>query len=65
MNDHHRSLVSMHLSHIDFLDEQIEHLSAQITERLRPFETELERLETIPGVKRRTAEVLTAEVASI
>ena len=62
MNEHHRSLVGMHLSHIDFLDEQVDQLSAQIEERLRPFEAELERLETIPGIKRRTAEVLAAEI---
>lgn len=31
-------------------------------QRLRPFEAELDRLETIPGVKRRTAEVLAAEI---
>jgi len=29
---------------------------------LRPFEADLERLETIPGIKRRTAEVLAAEI---
>lgn len=62
MNEHHRWMVSMHLTHSDFLDEQIDQLSAQIAERLRPFEAELERLETIPGIKRRTAEVLAAEI---
>jgi transposase len=62
MNEHHRLLVGGHLAHIDFLDEQIDQLSQEITERLRPFESELQRLETIPGIKRRTAEVLAAEI---
>jgi transposase len=62
MSAHHRSLVAMHLAHIDFLDEQIDQLSQETEERLRPFEAELERLETIPGVKRRTAEVVAAEI---
>lgn len=52
----------MHLEHIDFLDESIARLSAEIAERLRPFEDDLERLDTIPGVGRRTAEVIAAEV---
>jgi transposase len=59
---HHRFLISEHLSHIDFLDESIERLSREIGERLRPFEQELQLLDTIPGVNRQTAEELAAEV---
>ncbi|PYV42147.1 MAG: IS110 family transposase [Acidobacteria bacterium] len=59
---HHRFLISEHLSHIDFLDESIERLSQEIAERLRPFEEELQLLDTIPGVNRQTAEELAAEV---
>jgi transposase len=62
MRAHHRELVALHLSHVDFLDEAIDGLSARIAEQTRPVEAELRRLETIPGVKRRTAEVLAAEV---
>jgi len=58
---HHRMLIALHLEHVDMLDEQIERLSAEFVERLRPFEAELARLETIPGVGRRTAEILAAE----
>jgi transposase len=60
--EHHRLLLKEHLAHIDALDEQIEHLSAEIKERLRPFEAQLRRLETIPGIKRRLAEVILAEI---
>jgi len=62
MRDHHRGLVALHLSHVAFLDAAIDALSAQVAEKTRPFEAELRRLETIPGVKRRTAEVLAAEI---
>ena len=37
-------------------------LSAEIAERLRPYEAVLQRLETIPGMKRRVAEVILAEI---
>ena len=62
VTDHHRLMMSSHLTHIDFLDEQIEQLNQAIAERLRPFEAELTRLETVPGIGRRTAEVLAAEI---
>jgi transposase len=59
---HQRFLVAAVLAHIDFLDETIERLSTEIGERERPFEVVLERLDTIPGVGRRTAEIIVAEV---
>ncbi len=62
VSDHHRLLLTTHLAHIDFLDEEIARLSAEIGERLCPFEAELARLDTIPGVDRHTAEVLVAEI---
>ena len=59
---HQRFLIAQQLAHIDFLDASLERLSAEIGDRLRPFEGELERVQTIPGVGRRTAEVLLAEI---
>ena len=61
---HQRFLVAHHLGHIDYLDEVIGELSAQIAERLRPFDDELARLDAIPGVARYTAEVLVAEIGT-
>ena len=61
---HHRLLLTTHLAHVDFLDEEVARLSAEIAERLRPVEDELPRLDTIPGVDRRTAEVLVAELGT-
>jgi transposase len=64
VGDHHRLLLTTHLAHIDFLDEEVALLSTEIAERLRPLEAELARLDTIPGVDRRTAEVLLAEIGT-
>lgn len=61
---HHRFLIAQQLAHIDFLDASLERLSAEIGDRLRPFEPEQERLQTIPGVGRRTAEILLAEIGA-
>jgi transposase len=62
MREHHRRLIALHLSHIDFLDEAIAQLNEEIAARLRPVEEELARLDSIPGVGRVVAEVFTAEV---
>ena len=63
-SSHHALLVSHLLSHIDYLDETIDALSAEIEERLRPFGREVELLTTIPGVAQRTAEVILAELGA-
>ena len=52
------------LVHLDFLDEQIDRLSDAIKERIAPFEAAVELLRSIPGVQRRTAEVLIAEIGA-
>jgi transposase len=62
LREHHRTLLALHLAHIDFLDGQIAQLSEQITARLREHAADLERLDTIPGVGQTTAEVLAAEI---
>jgi transposase len=59
---HQRFLVAQQLAHLDFLDESIERVSGEIAARLRSWEAAIARLDTIPGVGRRTAEVLLAEV---
>jgi transposase len=57
----HALVVGQILAHIDFLDESIERLSLAIEEQIAPLEAAVELLCTIPGVERRTAEVLIAE----
>ncbi len=62
LKPHHRFLLSEQLADIDALDEAIERMSTEIADRLRPDERLLQRLETIPGIKRRLAEVILAEI---
>jgi transposase len=59
---HHALLVSQMLAQIDFLDETIATLSEQIEQLARPFSRELELLDTIPGVDKRAAEMILAEI---
>jgi len=57
----HHALVTQLLAHLDYLDETIAALSDEIGGQLVPFVPEVTRLQTIPGVKRRTVENLLAE----
>lgn len=61
---HQRFMLAEHLSHIDYLDEAIERVSAEIAARLQPHDAEIQDLDTIPGVSRTTAEVLLAEIGT-
>ena len=60
----HALIVSAILAHLDFLDEQIQLLSDEIEEQLSPFAGAVELLCTIPGVQRRTAESVIAEIGT-
>lgn len=60
----HRFMLAQHLSHIDFLDEAIERLDTQIGEQMRPFEAAIQRWDSIPGINRRIAEIVAAEVGA-
>jgi transposase len=58
---HHAFLIQQGLAKIDFLEEAIEQLTAELDRRLRPFEPMLQALDTIPGVDRIGAMSLVAE----
>lgn len=59
---HHAWLLTRMLEHIDLLDESIEECEAKIDEMCRPFFREVELLSTIPGVEKRAAQEIIAEV---
>ncbi len=61
---HQRFMVVRHLAHIDFLEEAIAQVSAEIGERMRPMEEAIARLDAIPGVGRHLAEALVAELGT-
>jgi transposase len=66
VNDSHRLLLKLHLEHIDDLNAKITPLEQEIDKRLLPFDQDdlLARLQTIPGVGRKIAQVILAEVGS-
>jgi len=59
---HQRFLVARQLAHLDSLDALIAELDGEVARRLAPFEEEVALLDTIPGVGRRTAQDLLAEI---
>jgi transposase len=62
IQSHQRFLLAQHLTLIDQLDAQIAAVSAEIAERLAPFEPQVALLDTIPGIGRWSAEVILAEI---
>ena len=69
-HSHQKFMVAQQLAHIDFLEEMIEELGVEIQGRMgqevedqgHPFEEAVERLDTIPGIARRGAETILAEI---
>jgi transposase len=61
---HHGILVAQMLAHVDLLDESIAGLDARIELTVQQFEVVLQRLQTIPGVARKTAVCLLAEIGA-
>ncbi len=59
---HHRFLIAEHVSQIEYLEEAIQRINTEVQERLRPFELQVKRLDSIPGISRQIAEVLLAEI---
>jgi len=64
MNAHQRLMLKTMIAHIDFVSEQIEAMDQEVAQRLDPFQEDLERIDTIPGVARRTAEQIMAEIGT-
>src|SRR5215213_10294433 len=61
---HHAFMVGNILAHIDYLDESIARFGTEIERVIAPFSEEMALLSTIPGVGRRTAETLIAEIGT-
>ena len=64
VRSHQRFMLESQLSHLDYLEAQIERLDQEVARRLRPFEETVAAVDTIPGVGRRTAEVIAAEMGT-
>lgn len=62
MGPHQRLLLASQLRHLDFLDQEIDGLNREVAERMHPFDDALDRLDDIPGIGRRAAEEVLAEI---
>lgn len=62
LNPNQRWLLQEQLSHIANLDQHIARLNEKIEELCRPFAPQMEKLDEIPGVSRRVAEIVIAEI---
>jgi len=62
VHPHQQLILSQLLAEIAYAEEQISEVSAEIAARLQEAEEFLQRLDEIPGVNRRVAEILAAEV---
>jgi transposase len=64
VRSHQRFLLTELLGHIDYLDEAMTRVSEEVAARLQADGDSLALLDSIPGVSRRTAEILVAEVGA-
>jgi transposase len=64
ITQHQRFLLGVQLQHLSDLDTTIAQVSEEIDVRLRPFAEVATRLQTIPGVGERTAQIVLAEVGA-
>jgi transposase len=61
-NEFHAVMTSELLSHIDYFDAAIVRLDEQIDRLMVPFADARDRFDTIPGVGKRNAEIIVAEI---
>lgn len=61
---HQRLLLQSHLRHIDFLDGEIARIDKEVAKRIRTSEEAAKRLDEIPGIGRRSAEEVLAEIGT-
>lgn len=62
IQDHQRFMIKTILDHIDFLTDNIEKLDEEIAERMKLFQDDIERLDSIPGIAKRMAEQILSEI---
>ena len=64
VRDHHRFMLKMLLKRIDDMDKVLAELDQEVERRLHPFDETIRRLDGIPGIARRAAEVVLAEIGT-
>jgi len=64
VKDHQRLILQISIQMISYYDLSIEKLNREIDKRMEPYQKEVELLRTIPGVQKKTSEVIIAEIGT-
>jgi transposase len=64
VTEHHRFLLESLMDQVDYLEGQIARFDGRIAVEMEPLAEAAERLQTIPGVSARAAEVIVAEIGT-
>lgn len=64
VTEHHRFLLKFLMDELEVHERNVSALDERIEEHTRPFEQQLERMDEIPGIDRRVAESLLAEIGA-
>jgi transposase len=64
ITEHHIFMIRASLSHIKSINELIAEVDRQVEEKLKPYQEEIELLETIPGVKEQGSASIIAEIGA-
>jgi len=64
MAEHQRMILDEMLKHTEYLDEQIVRLDQEVAKRLTPFDEAVEVIDGVPGIGRRSAETIIAEIGT-
>ena len=62
MGPHQRMMLQSQLRHLDFLHQEIAQLDKEVATRMGPFEAAVQQLDEVPGIGRRVAEDVLAEI---
>ena len=64
ISEQQKAILKIQLDHLAFLDKQIARLDEEISERMRPQQEVIERLDSIPGMDHRSSEEVLAEIGT-
>jgi transposase len=64
VRSHHRKMIQRHLDHLRYVQQVLETLEKEIDEMLHPYQEEIERLITIPGIQKDAAASILAEIGT-
>jgi transposase len=56
MSEHHRFLLSMHLEHLEYLQQAMNKLHTRIDEKIHPYQEQVELVKSLPGIDTVTAQ---------